>query len=368
MELVNCPRLWTKFLSTNGYRLDKCVGQGSFGDVYAVTSIDSGQPWAVKRLVARRDIEQDSYAMGEIAALASIQHPTIVRLHEVLLCPRLACLVMELAPAGNLEMMLLQARKLCGSVSSHTTPSGDCDDNVVPRTEFENENQTFYAQDDDGKDIVARSGYSQSREVLSENINLHKRAERAESPKSVTDNNNCDCSTSFPVEPSFLKSAFTQVTSALNFCHNMDLAHRDINPSNVLIFDKTLVKLADFGLCFRCREFNDDTNTGSVLKCSDYLGNDHYLAPEVRRRQPFYALPADVWSLGCLLYFMLMATHPPIDDADITERLSPDITDIVINVPETALREKCLRILSETCTAAVSARTTVGDVLNLWKT
>ncbi|RUS90822.1 hypothetical protein EGW08_001441, partial [Elysia chlorotica] len=208
-----------------GYRLDKCIGQGSFGDVYAVTSIIDGQSWAVKRLVARRNIEEDSYAIGEITALASIHHPTVVRLHEVLLSRRLACLVMELAPAGNLEMFVQLSYKSNRNTSNDKTPSGE---------------------------------------------------------------------------------SFSQILSALNFCHSMDLAHRDINPSNVLIFNKNLVKLADFGLCFQCRDAGaKDTSSDSMLKCSDYLGNDHYLAPEVRRREPFYAMPADVWSLGCLLYFML---------------------------------------------------------------
>ncbi|KAK3777542.1 hypothetical protein RRG08_044831 [Elysia crispata] len=363
MELVNSLRLWAKFLETNGYKLNKCVGQGSFGDVFAVTSIGDGQSWAVKRLVARRDIRADSYAMVEIAALASIQHPTVVRLHEVLLSPRLACLVMELAPAGNLEMFVFQGCRLNMNLSNDKNPTCECKSYSTPVTS--KENSLFDSRKRESREIRSKPDCAPLQETQIEKGNVKPSRPESNVPSvSACRNDNCTCSRSFSLELAFLSLAFSQVTSALNFCHNIDLAHRDINPSNVLIFNKSLVKLADFGLCFRCRDTNVGDTADSEVKCTDYLGNDHYLAPEVRRHEPFFAKPSDIWSLGCLLYFMLQANHPPIYDSDFTDRFDP--SGIVSQVSDDSLREKCLRTLSETCRSAVSARLTVDEVLALW--
>ena len=44
-------------------------------------------------------------------------------------------------------------------------------------------------------------------------------------------------------------SIFIQVVNAIYFLHRNDLIHRDIKPENLLLFDKNLVKLCDFGWC-----------------------------------------------------------------------------------------------------------------------
>ncbi|GFS19452.1 SNF-related serine/threonine-protein kinase [Elysia marginata] len=361
MEMVRSDRLWAKFLEANGYRLDKCVGQGSFGDVYAVTSIENDQQWAVKRLVARRNIQEDSYVMGEINALASIQHPMVVSLHEVLFTPRLACLVMDLAPDGNLEMFVLNGKQMKVNTSSTRNPYCECEYNVKPdRRKLRNGDNT--------RAIITRPECVLLQTTIRTTINAEAKRGSFISPHPTgEDRNNCACYTSSPLKPAFLISTFTQVTSAVSFCHSMDLAHRDINPSNVLIFNKNLVKLADFGLCFRaCRESNAQKSIGSEFKCTDYLGNNHYLAPEVRRCEPFLALPADVWSLGCLLYFMLQANHPPIGNSNLTERI--DMSNVLSQVTEDSLRDKCRQTLFEVCRSTVSERPKARDVLTLWNT
>ena len=45
---------------------------------------------------------------------------------------------------------------------------------------------------------------------------------------------------------------FSQVLQGLQYCHSMDVAHRDLTPANVLLTDDLVVKLADFGLSVKC--------------------------------------------------------------------------------------------------------------------
>ena len=104
---------------------------------------------------------------------------------------------------------------------------------------------------------------------------------------------------------------FTQLLSAVNFCHVNKIAHRDITPCNILLTGDTSVRLADFGLSVLCRD-----SEGLVIPCDDYLGHIHYSAPEVLKKTPYDPLLADMWSLGVVLYFMIHSNVPFTGDDD----------------------------------------------------
>lgn len=60
------------------------------------------------------------------------------------------------------------------------------------------------------------------------------------------------------VEPAVAKSMVRQLLSALSFCHERRICHRDVTPKNILITHKdneVHVYLADFGLCKRLYPF-----------------------------------------------------------------------------------------------------------------
>lgn len=77
--------------------------------------------------------------------------------------------------------------------------------------------------------------------------------------------------------------------------------HRDLKPSNILI-KNGIYKLADFGFCKPMDErFGDVTTT--------MLGSPIYMAPEVLRGLS-YDNRADIWSLGSVLYELLVGRCP----------------------------------------------------------
>eukprot|EP00105_Crassostrea_gigas_P016007 XP_011433214.1 PREDICTED: sperm motility kinase Tcr mutant form-like [Crassostrea gigas] len=125
-----------------------------------------------------------------------------------------------------------------------------------------------------------------------------------------------------------LSHIFFQLLSAVDFCHRNNIAHRDITPCNILLANKTSVRLADFGLSVPCRD-----SEGHVILCDDYLGHIHYSAPEVLKKTPYDPLLSDMWSVGVVLYFMIHANVPFTGDEEeiISQQTDDNIIKDLIN-------------------------------------
>lgn len=77
--------------------------------------------------------------------------------------------------------------------------------------------------------------------------------------------------------------------------------HRDIKPANIILNDRNILKLVDFGLC-RQRAI---TNT--------ICGTPGYMAPEICLGDS-YTKKCDIYSMGCLI-FELVCGYPPVLEA-----------------------------------------------------
>ncbi|KAE8728181.1 CBL-interacting serine/threonine-protein kinase 4 [Hibiscus syriacus] len=102
---------------------------------------------------------------------------------------------------------------------------------------------------------------------------------------------------------------FTQLVSALHFCHQNGVAHRDVKPQNLLLDQNGNLKVSDFGLSALPEQLNN-----GLLHTA--CGTPAYAAPEVVRMKGYDGSKADAWSCGVIL-FVLLAGKLPFDDSNL---------------------------------------------------
>jgi len=114
-----------------------------------------------------------------------------------------------------------------------------------------------------------------------------------------------------------------QIVEAIKYIMDNNIVHRDLKPHNILINKNLDIKLADFGFA---REFKD------TLLSDTICGSPLYMAPEILNNQK-YNIKSDIWSLGIIMYEMVMKNHPfkTNNMKDLIEKIN-NKKPIIVNV------------------------------------
>ncbi|XP_059891733.1 cyclin-dependent kinase-like 3 isoform X2 [Gadus macrocephalus] len=120
------------------------------------------------------------------------------------------------------------------------------------------------------------------------------------------------------LDPGLAKQYLYQILSALAFCHQNNVIHRDVKPENILVSPGGVAKLCDFGFARRVA-----AASGGRGGYTDYVATRWYRAPELLVGDSHYGKPVDVWAVGCV-YVELVTGHalfPGHSDLDQLYRL-----------------------------------------------
>ncbi len=153
-----------------------------------------------------------------------------------------------------------------------------------------------------------------------------------------------------PMDYSDAAEYVRQAAEGLAHAHQAGLIHRDVKPANLLVDQKNVVKVLDLGLA----RFTTDEDRASLTVTYDenVLGTADYLAPEQALDSHGVDARADIYSLGCSLYYLLTG-HPPFPEGTLPQRLMmhqkerpPSILEERSDAPP-ELVEICLRMMAK---------------------
>ena len=123
------------------------------------------------------------------------------------------------------------------------------------------------------------------------------------------------------LQPNVALTLFRQACLGLKAAHDRGLIHGDLKPENLLLTQRGNIKLGDLG-------FSQLAQSESLSQQRAYVGYSSlgYLAPEMFRQDRHYTMSSDIYSMGIILYELLVGRLPG--------RRSPLPSKVVENLPE----------------------------------
>ncbi|MBN1911686.1 MAG: serine/threonine protein kinase [Pirellulales bacterium] len=171
-----------------------------------------------------------------------------------------------------------------------------------------------------------------------------------------------------PLDFEFAVDCIRQAADGLAHAHQKNLVHCDIKPSNLLVTDQGVVKILDMGMA---RPLNAGEDSDAIRHDARVLGTVDYMAPEQAMEGPDFDQRADIYSLGCTLYFLL-AGQPPFAEGSLAQRIVKHQTEEPLPLKQLRpdipadLAAICAKMMAKNPDARFQTAQQVSAVLAKW--
>lgn len=118
------------------------------------------------------------------------------------------------------------------------------------------------------------------------------------------------------VDPYLAARIFHHLAKAVAAAHHVKVVHRDLKPTNVMVvggYNLTEIKITDFGIAKMAEAEMEEAAEGGAETLSasaTAVGALPYMAPEAIEAAETVGLPADIWSLGAMMFHVLCGEYP----------------------------------------------------------
>ncbi|MDR0337792.1 MAG: protein kinase [Planctomycetaceae bacterium] len=296
-ELINSiVRRIVRLRQIGDYEILEELGHGGMGIVYKARQKLLNQTVAIK--VLSQTLLNDSQAVGrfrrEMQLIGGLNHPNIVRALNAGENDGAHYLVMEFIDGITLQRLCDNLRKEMKSENRNENRiENDIEDGIENRNE--NKNGTNSPIIDETRTPVypiQKPSFGFSSRISSSTV-----TKTVVLTKPV-----------FPIGAAC--EAIRQAALGLQHAHEFNLVHRDIKPANLMIDRRGTVKILDLGLGkFLAEQRSTDYNT-SLTIAGTTIGTIDYISPEQCESAGDVDIRADLYSLGCTLYFLLTGKPP----------------------------------------------------------
>src|ERR1035437_8171940 len=144
-----------------------------------------------------------------------------------------------------------------------------------------------------------------------------------------------------------------QIADALPAAHTAGIVHRDLKPGNIMVTERGLVKILDFGIAKVAAAGDTESNATQTLTMSGrILGTVAYMSPEQAEGKDV-DWRSDVFSFGCVLYELITAHRAFRGDSDMAtlaavlakqptsaRQFSPELAPALERIVDTCLCKK----------------------------
>ncbi|XP_042331049.1 testis-specific serine/threonine-protein kinase 4 isoform X1 [Sceloporus undulatus] len=120
---------------------------------------------------------------------------------------------------------------------------------------------------------------------------------------------------------------FSQMALGIAYLHGKGIVHRDLKLENLLLDKRENIKISDFGFSKMVSAPTQPSQTPSyrMMSCfshlsQTYCGSFAYACPEILLGLPYNPFLSDIWSMGVILYTLVVA-HLPFDDTNLKKLL-----------------------------------------------
>eukprot|EP01095_Lingulamoeba_sp_RSL-Kostka_P004361 TRINITY_DN1551_c0_g1_i2.p1 TRINITY_DN1551_c0_g1~~TRINITY_DN1551_c0_g1_i2.p1 ORF type:complete len:819 (+),score=273.23 TRINITY_DN1551_c0_g1_i2:81-2537(+) len=127
-----------------------------------------------------------------------------------------------------------------------------------------------------------------------------------------------------PISDSLARYYFKQLIDAVIYCHEQGICHRDLKLENLLLDNKGILHVSDFG---QAGIFSTGWDVFSTA-----VGSLFHLAPEQILGQAYSGEKIDTWACGVVLYRMLVG-RPPFYDSSV-QKIIDSISNVNYSVPD----------------------------------